>query len=317
MTIGELVAHNSGSEAAVRAGSWKQNGSALHAMDYRGELEYLLDVPVDGYYRLDLTIREASRYRGTSEFKLAAQLGALPLGLEVARSSYNEPATIRYWLPWIQAGTKTLTLDWINHDLGAALQVDSVQLRPLNFESNQARTLWQARHQADEFTVPTITQSITSPYNLVGTARDWQLVSATADSSVEALAVTQALSGTFQTDVPLKASATPTHLQLSYADEHATAEAFIQWTLTDLSSSNVENPLIIRQGDSLLLGRPNPNEDTALASSYLEIFSVPTLAATLPRQPNSAPSPNWHPLQTAQVLRTSYKADNPIRYKGL
>ena len=41
MTIGELVAHNSGSEAAVRAGSWKQNGSALHAMDYRGELEYL------------------------------------------------------------------------------------------------------------------------------------------------------------------------------------------------------------------------------------------------------------------------------------
>ena len=60
MTIGELVAHNSGSEAAVRAGSWKQNGSALHAMDYRGELEYLLDVPVDGYYRLDLTIREAA-----------------------------------------------------------------------------------------------------------------------------------------------------------------------------------------------------------------------------------------------------------------
>ena len=114
------------------------------------------------------------------------------MGLEVARASYNEPATIRYWLPWIQAGTKTLTLDWINHDLGAALQVDSVQLRPLNFESDQARILWQARHQADEFTVPTITQSITSPYNLVGTARDWQLVSATADSSVEALAVSQA-----------------------------------------------------------------------------------------------------------------------------
>ena len=160
MTIGEIVAHNSGSEAAVRAGSWKQNGSALHAMDYRGKLEYLLDVPVDGYYRLDLTIREASRYRGTSEFKLAAQLGALPLGLEVARASYNDPATIRYWLPWIQAGTKTLTLDWINHDLGAALQVDTVQLRPLNFESDRARILWQARHQADEFTVPTITPGL-------------------------------------------------------------------------------------------------------------------------------------------------------------
>ena len=130
MTIGELVANQSGSEAAVRAGSWKQKGSALHAMDYRGELEYLLDVPADGYYRLDLTIREASPYRGTSEFKLDAQLDALPLGLEVARASHSESATIRYWLPWIQAGTKTLTLDWINHDLGAALQVDSLQLRP-------------------------------------------------------------------------------------------------------------------------------------------------------------------------------------------
>ena len=134
---------------------------------------------------------------------------------------------------------------------------------------------------------------------------------------MEALAVTQALTGTFQTEVLPKASATPTHLQPSYADEHAKAEAFIHWTLTDLSSSNVDNPLIIRQGDSLLLGRPNPTEETALASAYLEIFSVPTLAATLPHLPNSAPTPNWHPLQTTQALRPSYKAGNPIRYKGL
>ena len=127
---------------------------------------------------------------------------------------------------------------------------------------------------------------------------------------MEALAVSQALSGTFQTDVPLKASATPTHLQLSYADEHATAEAFIQWTLTDLSSSNVENPLIIRQGDSLLLGRPDPSEDTALASSYLEIFSVPTLAATLPSSIELSTFAQLASTPDTQVLRPSYKAGN-------
>ena len=84
MTIGEIVAQNS----VVRplyVPVPEANGSALHAMDYRGKLEYLLDVPVDGYYRLDLTIREASPYRGTSEFNLDAQLGALPLGLSRPR----------------------------------------------------------------------------------------------------------------------------------------------------------------------------------------------------------------------------------------
>ena len=78
------------------------------------------------------------------------------------------------------------------------------------------------------------------------------------------------------------------------------AEAFIQWALTDLSSSNIENPLIIRRGDSLLLGRPDPSEAAALASSYLEIFSVPTLAATLP--PSSELS------TYAQLASTPYSA---------
>ena len=272
--LGAAVAFTRGSEAAVVAGAWKQKGDAVHAMDYRGALEYPLLIPADGYYRLDITIREASPYRDSSCFKLNAHLNSLSLGTQLTSASYQEPATLSYWLPWTSAGASALILDWLNVDSGSSLQIDYVKLLPLSFNSEQSRYDWQVRQQSNEFAIPQVTQSMTSPFNFVGKARDPDLVTIRADSTDQSLTVKPALTGYFQSEITLKPSMQATQVELLYAGGIYAEEQSIQWSLTNLAQPTQEDAIIVRAGDRLLLGRMSDADEVNPASAYVEIYSV-------------------------------------------
>ena len=189
-------------------GDWRVAGESL-ALDYRGTLEFALNFAEEGYYRLDVSLREASPYRDWSQFELQGQLGSIHLGSRSAGASSQESVTLSFWLPWRPAGTESLILDWVNIDTGASLQVDRIELVQQLFASEDAQNRWIADQIAGEFALDTAPDSgaepesgagvlsHTSPWSLTGRALDLDSVQITVDSSALAISRSAPCAQTF------------------------------------------------------------------------------------------------------------------------
>jgi hypothetical protein len=270
-----------GQAATPLRGSWRVDGSSLYAMDYRGSLEFPLTVPTAGFYRLDVMVREADAYRGQSTFELNAKVGALSWGTQAAAATNVATSTLTYWSPWMSAGDHQLLLDWINVQRGSSLQIDLVELIPLRLDTPAVQQVWETQRLASEFEVADTLSSITSPWNLYGTAQNLELLAITADSTTVAITPQRALTATFHADIPLLPVLGTTQVDLDYANGFVTDQQSVQWSLTNLAEP-AELPLTLRRGDSLLLGWRDLLDQAPTYGLFLEVFKVSDFDATLP-----------------------------------
>ena len=280
--ISDPVDSVKGAQTIPLSGIWRSDEDSLYALDYRGSLEFPLDVPEAGYYRMDVVLREASPYRGISTFELQAEFGGLFIGSAIGEASNEQAATLSFQLPWTAAGTHSGYLDWVNIQSGSSLCIDSIHLVRLEFAGESAQEEWEAARLNAEFKVPEGTiSSPVSPWNCYGTAFNPALLSITSEAFPLPISAQFALTGTFQADIPLLPSPAATAIEINYADSRRSSPQSVLWSLTNPASSEVSPPTL-RRGDALLLGLRDPDGFEFASGAFLEVFKVEDAELALP-----------------------------------
>ena len=290
ISIGEASYSSGGSAFTQSAGTWRANSDgSVVALDYRGSLDYSVQINSPGYYRLDLEVREGSEFRDASQFRILAYLGDTFVGEAAVRAVPAEATLVSFWLPWQALGNSSVRFEWIPVEEGASLRIDSIALSPLEFvDTNQAEA-WESNKIADEFGLHEsgLIGSYVSPYNLNGKAYDLNLVSIVRDSDATAFTPNRALSDSFHVDLPLGAKDGADAFSISSHNEAISESISVDWEIADFADLSLVDVRYIRPGDSLLIGWRGASDAAPVNGVYFEVFKAPDaddLTATNSRQ---------------------------------
>lgn len=273
-----------GASATITSGQWRTDGDVIIARDYRGALEYALNIPEAGYYRIDVVIREGNSLRDLSQFEMNAAVDGFSLGDETAFASPSQPAILSYWLPWSAAGSRQLKLDWIPIDRGASLQIDSINLVRLEFADQETKDVWEANQVDSQVSLgnaATIT-SPTSPYCLYGEAWDLSLLTIEADSSVDPVVANRALTRTFYADVPLLPMDGATQVSASSHGGAFQAEQSVTWEMTNFVNPPAVDVIYLAPESALLVGWQDELAGDAPMGVWVDVFRVTSSDDGLP-----------------------------------
>ncbi len=128
-----VVSTINGAAFTSSRGSWSTEGTELYSVDSTGSLSYALNFVEAGAYRLVVELTEQNAYKsGSSTFELRANLDGYSYGIRSASVNYGETAELYYYLPYLAAGNRDLTLDWLNGFGNAFLRIRSVRLERID-----------------------------------------------------------------------------------------------------------------------------------------------------------------------------------------
>ena len=108
------VTEVTGATAIGRLGRWTADGTALHCDDRRGYVEYLLNVPQAGMYRLELEGAAYPQAGGHDEFQLLLSLDGEDLGRSFLVSDGGTNGLAHRLTPWLLAGDHRVRVYWDN-----------------------------------------------------------------------------------------------------------------------------------------------------------------------------------------------------------
>ncbi|MCG8525149.1 MAG: fibronectin type III domain-containing protein, partial [Opitutales bacterium] len=152
-------------------GEWTQDGTSIYTHDINGWVEYGFTLSNAGIYRLSLDVSQLNSTE-LNLFELGFSIG----GVEVERVSKTlatDSETLEVLLPYLDAGTHSLRIQWLRGQPKASLKINTIELQSLEGDDSDSDGIddWQELRMAvdsdlDETTISTQV----SPYCLEGTA---------------------------------------------------------------------------------------------------------------------------------------------------
>lgn len=247
-----------GNAFSSATGLWESNGSSSYARSVRGSLEYNLTIATDGVYALRVDAQEYNSYSGNESFDLVLHIA----GREVRRLTLllDQPGgqgSARFILPFLTAGSHSITLEWQNGKSQTFLQVNALYLESLGGPDVDQNGLadWVDNRFANTSSLDESSiQSYVSPYTLEATSNDYSQVIVDSDYQDIAapgvdIVVNEALTGAYYADVMLN-PAGDTHITVTEYQNQLSFSKTVTWEPFNLIDY-VEYD--IRVSDSLLL----------------------------------------------------------------
>jgi hypothetical protein len=207
-----LVAQLDGSLAARTSGSWSTEGDEIYSNDTTGSIGFDLEVPESGSFRLLVRLTEQNSSKsGKSEFELRASIGGVNAGIESASVFFGDYAELTYDIPYLDAGTHSLDLDWLNGFSDSLLRIASVRLEQIggvDLDQDGVADWLEDRAQASGGEAELPVEIYTSPFCFEGTSYVPSRVAirsypASDNTDVRDEAVEQALANSYYADVEL------------------------------------------------------------------------------------------------------------------
>lgn len=147
-----------GNTATIVEGEWQIIGSALAATGRNGTLEYTLNVPSDGVYRLAVEVTEDNPYSTSSQFVLGLTVDNTYVSTASVIAPYGTTSTGHFYLPHLTSGNHTFKLKWDNVNSNTFLKVIALKLQSLGGPDNDSNGIpdWIDNRLAKltELTVP-------------------------------------------------------------------------------------------------------------------------------------------------------------------
>ena len=201
----------SGSGYTDSTGSWQKQGETVHARDYRGSLSYTLTIDEANSYYLEIEGQQFNAYSHVDEFELSVQVDGLSLGVQTLSATHEQTGTVGFYLPYLQPGEHTVTVQWINGKAQTTLEVIALRLQSIsgpdldgNGNADWIDTRLSRMTALDEKQV----FSGVSPYTLEGTSYTLNQLSIQSDYSIseenaKAIVPRQGLIGKYYAHVDL------------------------------------------------------------------------------------------------------------------
>ncbi|MFA6568774.1 MAG: PA14 domain-containing protein [Victivallales bacterium] len=247
----------SGSQGVAAAGEWLTQGTAIYATSRNGTVEYALNVPAAGVYRLEV---EGTRHNcGTtqSSFLLELLMDGSSCGSQTLTASYGVNGRAWFYLPKLQSGIHSAKIRWTNVASNTFLRINKLELQSLggpDTDSNGIPDWIDSRNEALTLvTVPA--SSKTSPLCIEGAnASNIEQIAVagfytkTGDEPVEP-AIRHSVENGWYSDVTLTPNA-PSNLTISFQNGQLSVNRTTTWLPVNIITGDDMN---IRLNDSLLL----------------------------------------------------------------
>lgn len=267
----------SGSSTISATGNWQKEGDSVYARSVRGELDYELEIPEQGWYLIQIHIHENNPYGGIRPFTIDGILNGDRLGRQIVEASYNQAGIATYITPLLDAGEHDFTIDWINGTVGTFLQVESIELSKLSGQDQDenGHADWLENRSTGLTTMDeSPVNTYISPYTLEGESKAFnELVvqsSFVGDETVEVV-VEKGTDNGFYVQLPLDPSAI-TNIELTDASSALSLEKPITWDSYDLLADL--EPLSIPFASSMLMQADNSSFVITAPDGIKESFEL-------------------------------------------
>ncbi len=259
-----------------RLGTWTESGNSIYARERNGFLEYDLNIVSNGHYALKVYGHQRNALTSQHTFDLHLYVDTLYAGKQLLDGPYgSNDAHVIFFLPYLEAGSHTVRVDWENISPNTFLQID--KLEQLSIEG--AWTTNRLDNIAGVDVVPT--NSLISPVFIEGMG--WYQDMLSIDSSYlppedtnYVPVIQQGIRQDWYADVQLSPTNSTSVDVLEENGQKAWSNS-VQWTEFNLSDAST-NLLTIRKNDALLLNSHPTNQTTGAVE--LEIVGVTNYSTT-------------------------------------
>jgi len=264
------VAAANGADGQALMGQWKADGTALYALDRRGEVQWTLATSSADKFLLRVDGTQNLAGSSLSAFDLILYLDGECLGHHTLQAGYGTNGMAVCLTPYLKPGRHTVQVFWDGAASFSSLRITQVRLQSITIPNSNGNGIkngikdWVDRalftesgHDGD-----LASGSYVSPAFVEG--RDPYLSMMTLAVNGNALPVQPGAGLRWYANVPLSAS-TNTPVSISYQNGGEVESGAMSWLPVNvLNSSN----LVIRAGDSLLLGAGS-NQSTSVQITVL------------------------------------------------
>ncbi|HCE46849.1 MAG TPA: hypothetical protein DET40_25155 [Lentisphaeria bacterium] len=273
-----------GSQGVAVTGEWLTQGTAIYATSRNGTVEYALNVPSAGVYRLEV---EGTRHNyGTtqSSFLLELLVDDSSCGSQTLTASYGVNGKVWFYLPKLQTGVHSAKIKWTNIVSNTFLRINKLELQSLggpDADSNGIPDWIDSRNE--KLTLVTVpASSRTSPLCIEGAnASNIEQISvagfytAPEEEPVQP-AIRHSVENAWYSDVALTPNA-PSNLTISFQNGQLSVNKATSWLPVNIIT---DDDMTIRLNDSLLLTAAPEGSGQGSVSITVEGQTLTTVSET-------------------------------------
>jgi hypothetical protein len=251
------IASVDGSTGTPLTGEWLTTGNSIYAISSRGSLEYNINVPEDGVYRLAVEVTEYNRYSNSSTFNLGLAVDDAFVANASVVAPYGSVGDAVFYLPNLTAGDHNFRLVWNNISFNTFIQINSVTLQAVDGPDNDGNGIpdWIDNRlaQSTDLKVPATTKTCPvcvegSNQLNIGTLLISGYYTPEGEEPVDPV-LKHAPDNRWYSDVTLNPD-NPTVLDFNFQNGIGSEQKTCEWTETNVLQ---DDDMQIRLGDSLLL----------------------------------------------------------------
>ncbi len=288
-SMGEVSTLSSVAGAGIvgQTGTWRVDGNSIYALSTRGSVDYVITLPEEGLFRLEIEGRQYNRHSAYDSFDLAVSIDGMEVGRPRLRAPLGSSGKGYVFLPWLPAGSYTVRVEWINGADNTQLQIFGLRLQALGGTDRNGSGIadWIEdhfdRHTAfNEYPHTTYV----SPFFAEGRSvfPDLLLVEAFAGEGEDAvrmaasnsgdggeggILIERGLTGFWYADVPLDENG-PTIVRVAEQGGVWMYEKEVTWEAFNLLEEREDNEVLLRVGEALRL-TADPGDDADVAVSIV------------------------------------------------
>jgi hypothetical protein len=244
-----------GSQTNAVLGTWSVDGSTLLAVSGGGWAEYVINVPSNSHYALEVEVAQGNPLLTSGTFDIGVTVDGLASGRRVIRTNGGTTSNGVFFLPALVGPAPHVARVTWNNPVGESI-LRIVDLRLLDFEGVGV-TNWFAASEASVLAVRPTATSYTSPLCLEGSSWCIGSISGTASfipdgQTSQVVSVQHGVGQGWYANVLLSPTNATTIL-LSADNGFASWSNAVAWLPFNLLDTAWTNGAMIRKGDSILL----------------------------------------------------------------
>jgi hypothetical protein len=260
----DLTAYN----ALNTSGSWQMFDGGLLGNVFRGNIEWTITVPEDGWWMLEVKGRLRGKLRPHEELPVSVRVDDQGLAPQGMTFTNGNPSSMKMVMPYLTAGSHRVRLDIDNNMGRRTFQIQSVQvLSTGGFDGDgNGRSDWlDAILENGNNLAPGSGESVVSPAFTEGAVRHPGGVLVGVGGGGSFIAPRGLGDHHWYANVPLAQSG-PTQINVGFESGGITRERSITWTRWNaLGGAN----LVVRVGDSVKIGAWTSETDAGTSSIVL------------------------------------------------
>ena len=246
-----------GSAGTPVLGDWQNSGTSIYAASRNGTLEYSLNVPAAGVYRLEIEGTRHNNITGQVSFLLDLYIDDSSCGAQTLVASYGVNGKIWFYLPKLQPGIHSAKIKWTNVVSNVFLRINNIRLQSLGGPDadNNGIPDWIDSRNENLAMVTAPASSKISPLCIEGeNASNIEQISVSGfytapEEEPVAPTICHSIENAWYSDVALTPNA-PSNLTISFQNNAFSVNKTVAWSPTNILA---DGNATIRLNDSLLL----------------------------------------------------------------